>query len=89
MEAAVASLNLPAAEIEPVAPVEAPLDVLAQVLLSMTAVETWDVDELYAFIKTSYPYRNLPRKSYDLLLEMLVGRYADARLPRASIPAHS
>lgn len=80
VEAVVASLNLPAGEIEPIAPVEAPLDVLAQVLLSMTAVETWDVDELYAFLKTSYPYRNLPRKSYDLLLEMLAGRYADTRL---------
>lgn len=80
VEAAVASLNLPAAEIEPIAPIEAPLDVLAQVLLSMTAVETWDLDELYAFLKTSYPYRNLSRKSYDLLLEMLAGRYADTRL---------
>ncbi|SFG93538.1 ATP dependent helicase, Lhr family [Desulfotomaculum arcticum] len=80
VEAAVASLSLPVAEIEPIAPVEAPLDVLAQVLLSMTAVETWDVDDLYAFLKTSYPYRNLSRKSYDLLLEMLAGRYADTRL---------
>jgi len=80
VEAAVASLNLPASEIEPITPIEAPLDVLAQVLLSMTAVETWDVDELYAFLKTSYPYRNLSRKSYDLLLEMLAGRYADTRL---------
>ncbi|WP_347490266.1 DEAD/DEAH box helicase [Desulfoscipio sp. XC116] len=80
LEAAVTSLNLPATEIEPIAPIEAPLDVLAQVLLSMTAVQTWDVDELYAFLKTSYPYRHLPRKSYDLLLEMLAGRYADTRL---------
>ena len=80
VEAAVASLNLPAAEIEPVAPVEGPLDVLAQVLLSMTAAETWDLDELYAFIKTCYPYRRLPRKSFDLVLEMLAGRYADTRL---------
>jgi len=80
VEAAVASRSLPGAEIEPVTPVEAPLDVLAQVLLSMTAAQTWDVDELYAFLKTSYPYRNLSRKSYDLLLEMLAGRYADTRL---------
>jgi ATP-dependent Lhr-like helicase len=80
LEAAVASGSLPAAEIEPVAPIEGPLDVLAQVLLSMTAVETWDLDALYAFLKTSYPYRNLSRKSYDLVLEMLAGRYADTRL---------
>ncbi len=80
VEAAVASLNLPVSGIEPITPIEAPLDVLAQVLLSMTAARTWDLDELYAFIKTSYPYRNLSRKSYDLLLEMLAGRYADTRL---------
>jgi ATP-dependent Lhr-like helicase len=80
VEAAVVSRSLPAVEIEPITPIEAPLDVLAQVLLSMTAVETWDADELYAFLKTSYPYRNLSRKSYDLLLEMLAGRYADTRL---------
>ena len=83
VEAAVASLNLPASEIEPITPVEAPLDVLAQVLLSMTAVETWDVDELYAFLKTSYPYRNLSRKSYDLLLEMLAGPLRGYPPPRA------
>ncbi|GBF33635.1 hypothetical protein DCCM_2741 [Desulfocucumis palustris] len=80
VEAAVASLNLSEEGIEPIAPIEAPLDVLAQVLLSMTAVETWNVDELYAFLRTSYPYRGLSRKSYDLLLEMLAGRYADTRL---------
>jgi ATP-dependent Lhr-like helicase len=80
VEAAVASFNLAAVEIEPIAPIEAPLDVLAQVLLSMTAAQTWNVDELYAFLKASYPYRNLSRKSYDLLLEMLAGRYADTRL---------
>lgn len=80
LEAAVTSLALPEADIEPVTPMEAPLDILAQILLSMTSVEIWDTDELYAFIKTSYPYRNLARKSYDLVLEMLAGRYADTRL---------
>jgi ATP-dependent Lhr-like helicase len=67
-------------DIEETRPVEAPLDILAQVVLSMTAMERWDIDELYAFLKTSYPYRNLPRRHFDLLLEMLAGRYADSRL---------
>ena len=66
--------------IEETRPVEAPLDILAQILLSMTAMERWDIDDLYAFLKTSYPYRNLPRRHFDLLLEMLAGRYADSRL---------
>ena len=67
-------------DIEEVHPIEAPLDILAQIILSMTAMEKWDIDELYSFLKTSYPYRDLPRKHFDILLEMLSGRYADSRL---------
>lgn len=80
VEAAATSINLSSTEIEPLHPVEAPLDVLAQVIVSMTAVEKWNIDELYAFLKTSYPYRKLSRKSYELLLQMLAGHYAETRL---------
>jgi ATP-dependent Lhr-like helicase len=67
-------------DIEEVRPIESPLDVLAQVILSMTAMERWDRDELYAFLRTMYPFRELPRKHFDIVLEMLGGRYADTRL---------
>jgi ATP-dependent helicase Lhr and Lhr-like helicase len=67
-------------DIEEIHPIEAPLDILAQIILSMCAMEKWDIDELHAFLKTSYPYRNLPRKLFDIVLEMLSGRYADSRL---------
>ncbi|MCE5265532.1 MAG: ATP-dependent helicase, partial [Deltaproteobacteria bacterium] len=67
-------------EIEAVTPVEGPLDVLAQVILAMTGVETWDIDALYAFLRQSAPYRRVPRRQYDLVLRMLAGRYADTRL---------
>ena len=67
-------------EIEAAAPVEGPLDVLAQVILAMTGVEKWDIDELYGFIRTCHPYRRLPRRQFDLVLQMLAGRYADTRL---------
>ncbi len=53
-----------------------PLDVLAQVIVSMVGVETWDADILYAQLKMSYPYRNLSREQFDLVLKMLAGRYA-------------
>jgi ATP-dependent Lhr-like helicase len=66
-----------------------PLDVLAQIIISMTGVETWDIDELFRFIKTSYPYHELGREQYDLVLQMLAGRYADTRIrelqPRITI----
>ena len=76
-------------DIEPLLPVECPLDILAQVIVSMTGIERWDIDELYAFLKTCHPYRHLSRRQFDLVLEMLAGRYADTRLrelkPRISL----
>jgi len=60
--------------------VNAPLDVLAQVILAMTNLEEWNVDDLYGMIRTSYPYRDLPRRHFDLVLEMLAGRYAGTRI---------
>lgn len=80
VDAAVMARAILDQDIEETRPIEAPLDILAQIILSMTSMEAWDIDELYAFIKTSYPYRNLPRKHFDLLLDMLAGRYADSRL---------
>lgn len=75
--------------IEPVRPVECPLDVLAQVIISMTVSERWDLDALHAFLRSCYPYRNLSAGQFGLVLEMLAGRYAESRIrelnPRVSI----
>ncbi len=67
-------------EIEPVRPVEGALDVLAQVLVSMTVGETRPVDDLYADLRACDAYRNLSRRQFDLVLEMLAGRYAEVRV---------
>ena len=67
-------------DIEEIHPVEAPLDLLAQIVLSMTAVRAWWADELYETLRAGSPYHNLSRKQYDLVLEMLAGRYADQYL---------
>ncbi|WDP90978.1 MAG: DEAD/DEAH box helicase [Desulfobacter sp.] len=76
-------------DIEPLAPVDAPLDVLAQILISMTAMDTWDVDELFSFIRSSAPYHRLDRVRFDLVLNMLAGYYGETRIrelrPRVSI----
>jgi ATP-dependent Lhr-like helicase len=80
VDAAVMARAVLEQDIEEVRPIDSPLDVLAQIILSMTAMERWDLDELYAFIKTMYPFRDLPRKHFDIVLEMLNGRYADTRL---------
>ena len=80
LDAAVMARAILEQDIEEVRPADAPLDILAQIILSMTAMERWDIDELYAFIRSSYPYRTLSRRQFDSILEMLNGRYADSRV---------
>jgi ATP-dependent helicase Lhr and Lhr-like helicase len=79
--AAVVARAIAEGDIEELRPVEAPLDLLAQIVLSMALTEDWDLDELYGFLKTSYPYRNLARGQFDLVIGMLEGRYADSHIP--------
>jgi len=50
---------------------EAPLDVLAQQIVAMCACEEWKEDSLYALVRRSYPYRDLPRAEFDSIIEML------------------
>jgi ATP-dependent Lhr-like helicase len=80
LEAAVLAARIDEHDIEEVHPISGPLDVLAQVLVSMTGVETWDLDDLYDEIRTSFPYRHLSRKQFDLVIDMLAGRYAGSRI---------
>lgn len=80
LSAAVVAKAVLAGDIEAIEPIEGALDVLAQIMLSMTAAESWDLDALYTFLRASYPYHRLSRRQYDLVLEMLAGRYADSRV---------
>ncbi|MFH0242083.1 ATP-dependent helicase [Streptomyces sp. HK10] len=52
-----------------------PLDVLAQQIVAMTAVDTWDVDELLAVVRRAAPFASLPESAYTAVLDMLAGRY--------------
>ena len=78
-------------DIEPARPVTCPLDVLAQVLVSMVGAETWSIDGLFAFIRTCSPYHDLSRRQFDTVLSMLAGRYEGTRIrdlkPRVSVDA--
>ena len=89
LESAVIARAVLDGDIEAVHPVENALDVLAQVLVSMLGTEVWDVDGLFNLVKASWPYRRLSRRQFDLVLEMLAGRYARTRIrelrPRISL----
>jgi ATP-dependent Lhr-like helicase len=52
-----------------------PLDVLAQQVVAMTALDAVDVDELYALVRRSAPFTHLPRSAFDATLDLLSGRY--------------
>ncbi len=50
---------------------EKPLDILAQHLVAEVSMEEYDEDELYSMAKGAYPYRNLERKEFDEVIDML------------------
>ncbi len=52
-----------------------PLDVLAQQVVAMLAMEEWDVDEMFALFTRAASYSQLPRAAYDATLDLLSGRY--------------
>jgi ATP-dependent helicase Lhr and Lhr-like helicase len=51
------------------------LDVLAQQIVAMVAMEPWDVTELYRVLRSAGPYGGLTQGSFDSVLDMLSGRY--------------
>ncbi len=89
INAAVLAPSVMQRDMENIEPVDCPLDVLAQIILAMTGVETWDMDGLFDFLRTNASFHSLTRKQFDLVLEMLAGRYSGTRLrelkPRVSL----
>lgn len=51
----------------------APLDVLAQHLVSMGCTARWDRAEALALIRSAYPYRDLAEEEYNDVLDYLAG----------------
>ncbi len=52
-----------------------PLDVMAQQIVAMVALESKSVDEVYATIKQAAPFNELPRTAFENVLDLLSGRY--------------
>ncbi len=50
---------------------EAPLDILAQQIVAICAVEEWGEDALFDLIRRAYPYGKLERAEFDAVLSML------------------
>ncbi|MFF9196043.1 ATP-dependent helicase [Streptomyces sp. NPDC014779] len=52
-----------------------PLDVLAQQLVAMVALDSWQVDDLLATVRRAAPFAALPESAFTAVLDMLAGRY--------------
>jgi ATP-dependent Lhr-like helicase len=52
-----------------------PLDVLAQQIVAMAGMDTWDVDDLFSLIRRAAPFTDLSRRMFEGVLDMLSGRY--------------
>ncbi|WP_425397136.1 Lhr family helicase [Aeoliella sp.] len=52
-----------------------PLDIVAQQIVAIVAMENIEVDELYAVLRGAAPLADLPRSSFEGVLDLLAGRY--------------
>ena len=62
-------------QVEPTRYPRNPLDVLAQQIVAMVAVEPWDAGALFDLIRRAAPFASLSRRAFDSVLDMLSGRY--------------
>ena len=65
LESAVVVERMLAGEIETTTVPSNPLDVLAQQVVAMSALDEWPVDELAALVRRAHPFRDLGRRSLD------------------------
>ena len=75
VQAAVVAERMRAGAIEELKIPHNPLDVLAQQIVAMTAVDDWVVDELEQTVRKSAPFGGLTRPVLEAVLDMLAGRY--------------
>ena len=50
---------------------DCPVDILAQQIVAMCAVEEWGEEELFQVVRRAYPYRELERQEFDAVLGVL------------------
>ncbi len=79
LECAVVAKRMQEGEIEETVIPQNPLDVLAQHLVSMAALDEWKVDEVEQLVTAAQPFSELSREQLENVLDMLDGRYPSDR----------
>lgn len=80
LEAAVLAEAVKLRDLEPLKPLEGALDVLAQLIIGICATDARPVEDVYNLIVRAAPYRDLTRSQFDLVVQMLAGRYSGTRI---------
>src|SRR5215216_4836011 len=75
VESAVVVERMRAGAIEAMRYPRNPLDVLAQQIVAMVAMDDWTIEDLEALARRAAPFAELPRSALDSVLDMLSGRY--------------
>ena len=75
VQSTVVTQRMRAGQIEELRMPRNPLDVLAQQIVAMTAMDDWDVGELEQTVRRAAPFSGLTRPVLDAVLDMLAGRY--------------
>ena len=75
VESAVVVERMRQGAIEEVAELRNPLDVLAQQIVAIVAIEETKAEELYALVRRASSFRELPHSAFEAVLDMLSGRY--------------
>ncbi|MCW2908488.1 MAG: associated domain protein, partial [Actinomycetia bacterium] len=75
VQAAVVARRMRGGQIESLSVPRNPLDVLAQQIVAMTALDDWSVDDLHQVVRRAAPFTSLTRPVLEAVLDMLAGRY--------------
>ena len=75
VQSTVVTQRMRAGQIEELRMPRNPLDVLAQQIVAMTAMDSWNVGELEQLVRRAAPFSGLTRPILDAVLDMLAGRY--------------
>jgi len=75
LQATVVTQRMRTGQIEELRMPRNPLDVLAQQIVAMTAMDDWDVSDLEQTVRRAAPFAGLTRPVLESVLDMLAGRY--------------
>ncbi|HSR82819.1 MAG TPA: ATP-dependent helicase [Streptosporangiaceae bacterium] len=75
VQSTVVTQRMRAGQIEELRMPRNPLDVLAQQIVAMTALDDWDVNQLEQTVRRAAPFSGITRPVLNAVLDMLAGRY--------------